>query len=302
MDIASLFPSIEPWFLILLGVCAIALVLGSITDLRTREVPDFLNYGLIFLGLALHCMLSIVYWDPRFAIGSLLGLSICFGIGWLMFYAGQWGGGDSKMLMGLGSILGLPFALEGSFLLSLLLNILFAGAIYGLLWSIGLVVRNRKRFAKAFAILIRHKLHRRMRPLLLSLLMAFFALLFVPLANIALKISFLWALILLPFMYYVFLFVKSVERSSMFILLPISRITEGDWIAKDVIIRGKRICGPKDLGISKKQINALRDYERRGLIGKVLIKQGIPFIPSFLLAFIFTLIWGNPFTLLVGFF
>ncbi|GIU69536.1 MAG: hypothetical protein KatS3mg002_0772 [Candidatus Woesearchaeota archaeon] len=48
----------------------------------------------------------------------------------------------------------------------------------------------------------------------------------------------------------------------------------------------KYITGPKDLGISKEQIELLK----KSKIKKVLVKEGIPFIPAFLIAFILTMI------------
>ncbi len=283
-----------------LGILGIALVIASFTDLKTREVPDMLNYGLVFVGLSLNGFLSIAFSDYHFILNSLLGLVICFAIGWLMFYAGQWGGGDSKMLMGLGSVLGLPLAWGSSFLLALLLNILFAGAIYGLLWSIFLAVKNRKKFRSAFIKITKGKIHSIARILIVLALISVPALYFVRFENSQMLMALLWLILLGPLMYYVWLLVKAVEKSSMLVLQPISKLTEGDWIAKDVFIKGKRITGPKDLGISKAQISLLKKYEKRHLIKKILVKQGIPFIPSFLLALIFTLLWGNPFILLVG--
>jgi len=74
--------------------------------------------------------------------------------------------------------------------------------------------------------------------------------------------------------------------------VDVGKLTEGDWIVKDVKVDGKRICGPKDLGISKKQIRQLLRFRARGKIRKVLIKEGMPFVPSFLMGFIVTLFFG----------
>ena len=297
----ALLPAADPAVsMLLLGICGAALLLASITDLRTREVPDMLNYGLVFFGIVLNASLSVLFWDYNFILGSILGLALCFAIGWAMFYAGQWGGGDSKMLMGLGATLGLPFQFGSSFLLALLLNILFAGAVYGLFWSIFLVFRNRKKFSSAFTRLTSGKYHHAARLIIVALLIAFAAVMLLPFRNSLLKMYMLWLLILGPLMYYVWLLVKAIEKSAMLVLMPVQKVTEGDWIAKDVLIKGKRICGPKDLGISRQQINLLRKFAQRGLIAKVLVKQGIPFIPSFLLALAFTLLWGNPLAIVVG--
>ena len=77
------------------------------------------------------------------------------------------------------------------------------------------------------------------------------------------------------------------------------KLTEGDWIVKDIKINGKYITGPKDLGIAKKQINELVMLYKKGKIRKVLMKIGIPFVPSFFIAFVVTLIYGNLVFLLV---
>ena len=81
-------------------------------------------------------------------------------------------------------------------------------------------------------------------------------------------------------------------------VLP-DKITEGDWIVEDVIVDNKRICGPKDLGIEKEQIKELLRLKSRNKIKTVLVKYGIPFIPSFLLAFLFSWIFDNFFIWLV---
>jgi hypothetical protein len=72
-----------------------------------------------------------------------------------------------------------------------------------------------------------------------------------------------------------------------------TEVTEGDWIAKDIYISNKYISGPKDLGIEKSQLNKLISFYKKGKIKRVLIKVGIPFVPSFLLAYILTLAFGN---------
>ena len=67
----------------------------------------------------------------------------------------------------------------------------------------------------------------------------------------------------------------------------------------DIIVDGEHICGPKDLGIELKQINKLKKLQSHGKINKILIKEGIPFVPSFLAAYITILLFGNWLSLLV---
>ena len=47
-------------FFIVVMVCLAGLVIGAITDIRTREVPDWINYSLIAAGVGFNLIFSIV--------------------------------------------------------------------------------------------------------------------------------------------------------------------------------------------------------------------------------------------------
>src|SRR3989344_9178057 len=72
-----------------------------------------------------------------------------------MYYAKQWGGGDAKLLMGMGAMFGnyegisyLNPVFDLPFILILIINILVAGAIWGIVYSTYLAIKNRKEFIK----------------------------------------------------------------------------------------------------------------------------------------------------------
>ncbi|MBI2657499.1 prepilin peptidase [Candidatus Woesearchaeota archaeon] len=271
----------------------LALFIGSITDFKTREVPDWVNYGLVISGIGINLLFSVIYSDSSFIINSILGLTIFFGIAYIMFYAGQWGGGDSKMLMGIGAMIGIDVGFpKEQFLLGFLVNALFIGALYGLLWSIFLALKNRQKFSGNFKKILAGKNVAKAKKLLL----AFLAILLVALlfANHYVRISLLSFGLLAITSLYLWIFVKAIEKTSMYKLVEPGKLTEGDWIAKDVFVGKKYICGPKDLGIEKKQIRQLIEFYKKRKVGKILIKEGIPFVPSFFLAFIVTFVLGNP--------
>ena len=277
----------------------IALFIGSITDLRTREVPDWVNYGLIFSGLGLNLLFSIIYSSSYFIINSIIGLAIFFGIAYIMFYAGQWGGGDSKILMGFGAMIGIDVGFKmPQFLLGFFINALFAGAIYGLLWSIYLAVKNRKKFRKELNKALSDKNVVKAKKFMLAILVLLLAALFFA-KLYYLKIFVLSLALILLTTFYLWIFVKAIEKSSMYKFVEPSKLTEGDWIVNDVFVNKKYICGPKDLGIDKKQIKQLVDFYKKRKIKKILVKEGIPFVPSFLVAFVITFIFGNPLMLLL---
>lgn len=271
-----------------------ALLAGSITDLKTREVPDWLNYGLIISGIGVNLLFSVIYSDPSFMVNSIIGLSVFFGIAYIMFYAGQWGGGDSKMLMGLGSMIGIDAQFKASqFLFGFFINALFIGAIYGLLWSILLIFKNKKKFLKESNKIIMNKKMIKAKKIILALTALMLISLFL------IKLSYVRILILsLAFIalstFYLWIFVRAIEKSSMYRLVEPSKLTEGDWIVKDVIVGKEYICGPNDLGIEKSQIRKLVRLYKQGKVRKILIKEGIPFVPGFLIAFVVTFMFGNP--------
>jgi len=273
------------FFLITLAV----LVVGSYTDFKTREVPDWVNYGLIFTGVGLHAILSAVSYSWMPLLSSGIGLGIGIGVAFAMYYLGQWGGGDAKMMMGLGAMIG--FDLSGMFFLSFLINVFFLGAVYGLCYGAVLAVRNRKAFGKTFDR-IRNKIPVFFRRLILAVIFLVFiiAIIIFVLNRLNLFLIYIFSLVLILIaLYYLYLFAKSVERCCMLKYVNPSKLTEGDWIVKDFRHKGKYICGPKDLGISKKQIKMLKRLNVR----KILVKDGIPFVPSFLIAFVFSYFFGN---------
>ena len=287
-----LAPYLVPYVFIY-SISFIALFVGSITDLKTREVPDWLNYGLIISGIAFNLLFSIIYSAPSFIINSTVGLLIFFGIACLMFYAGQWGGGDSKMLMGLGAAIGLDASFKSQqFLLAFLVNSLLIGAIYGLFWSLLLVFKDKKKFWKEFSKLLLNKKIAQAKRIIMALLVLFIvAFFFIKIFYLRLLILSLAFLILTTF--YLWVFVKAIEKSCMYKLVEPQKLTEGDWIVKNIFVGGKYITGPKDLGISKSKIRKLADFYNKGKVRKILIKEGIPFVPSFLVAFVITFIFGN---------
>ncbi len=289
--------------MLIIIICLIALIVGMITYFKTREVPDWLNFSLIFSGIGINLIATIMYSNWSFIINSLAGLAFGVVIALIMFYGGQWGGGDSKMIMGLGALLGLNISkfqllpIFNSFFVSFFVNMLLIGSIYGLIWISVLAVKNRKKIVKKFKELRHERIFVRIRWVFLFLLLTIIVIMFLDLG--LMKFYLIGFILAAFFIAYLWNFVKAVEEISMIKKVNVEELTEGDWIVKDIIVNKKRICGPKDLGISRKQIKALLKLKQNGKIKKITIKEGIPFIPSFLLAFIVTIILGNLLTLIL---
>src|SRR3989344_151340 len=91
---------------LLFGVAFIWLIASSIVDIQKREAPDWLSYSLIVFGLGSRLIYSLILKDYMIVLFGLLGLLAAFIFAMLMYYTKQWGGGDAKLLMGLGAVIG----------------------------------------------------------------------------------------------------------------------------------------------------------------------------------------------------
>jgi len=279
--------------IVLTAVIIIALVIASYTDIKTREVPDWLNYGLIISGLGINLIYSIITSNWQFFIYSASGALIFLILAYIMFYTAQWGGGDSKMLIGLGALIGFDFSYTGM-LVTFVINILLVGAVYGLIWSLILVIFNFRKFSTEAKRLLKNKFIITFRRILFIILILSSVFIIIT-KDFFLGIMFVSLLTIIFFTFYIWIFVKAVENACMLKYVTPEQLTEGDWIAKEIRVDNKYICGPKDLGIEKKQIEKLVKFKEEKKIEKVLIKTGLPFIPSFLIAYIVTLLFGNMF-------
>lgn len=429
-------------FYIIVMLALIALVVGSITDIKKREVADWVNYGLIAAGFGINLLYSIIKWDFSFIINSVLGFSLFWIFALVMFYSGQWGGGDSKMLMGLGAIFGINYEffkmiyfnimnlfvdkysiifVEIPFAMNLVINILMVGAVYGLIWSFVMVFMNFNKFIKEAKKILSIKKVRKMQKYFIVIALVLIVVSYFGL-GFPYRIIIPLLILLLLLLFYLWIFIKATENSCMLKYVEPMKLTEGDWIARDIIINKKRViakksltekyinlisthykkferillvkrkflklfefrikvriksirfddilleplkelkisknkvvghlllskidtylrkntlfnvkvkrryfflkfiqymtpkklrigdvlledikignylAGPQDLGIEKNQIEVLKTLYKQKKINKILIKEGIPFVPSFLIAFVLTLWVGNLVLLLV---
>jgi len=282
---------------LLITLAVFLCLLGSLTDIKTREVPDWLNYAGIVIGIGIHAIGAVMLWNGWLLAESLLGFGFAFGIGALMYYTGQWGGGDSKVLMAVGALLGFRPALDSLFV-SFLFWAMITGALYGLLWSVVLMINNWSQYVTAFTQVINTPCKRFVRKCMYAFLLT--GIVSIPLVDDAvLQLLLLLVLFGIPLYALIFASMKAVEHACMIKTVKPNTITEGDWIAQDVIVDGNYITGPKELGITKEQLALLQKLARKNKIKHVVIKVGIPFVPSFLLGLVAALLWGNPLVFLL---
>ncbi len=254
------------------------LLIASYTDLRKREVPDWISYGFVFAALGIRLLYSIYNKQADFFIFGLMGFLAMFLLASLLYYAKQWGGGDAKILMGLGAVFGLNISDHLSYLVFgiFFALLIFIGSIYGIIFSIYLALKNKFKFEKAF------KSHLNGFKSLVWFAGIFFAVGILSLIKYS-ELTFLLFAVSTTFFVGIFSFilVKSVEDSCLFQKVKASQLSEGDWVAETIRLNGKIIIKKDNLGITNEQINKLKHYKKL-----ILIKNGMPFIPAFLLAYL----------------
>lgn len=100
-------------FLWIYSLVAVAgLLVASYTDLKERIVPNKLNYSLLFLGLVLHAVESVVSSSLQPIIDSFSGALLAFLLAFVFYKIGGWAGGDVKLLAALGALLPFPVLLS----------------------------------------------------------------------------------------------------------------------------------------------------------------------------------------------
>jgi len=271
--------------LVFLIIVLIYLILASVYDIKTREVPDFLSYSLLAIALFFALSKSIYFHTFSFIIQSLFGILIFIILSFFLYYTRQWGGGDAKLLIALGA----SFPVYPGFLLNyfspnlsmpfliiFLINLAVFGSLYSVLYAIIIVARQKnslKSFNKKYLIFLYFSL-------------ALFLISFSLQKTFSLLLIATALVILYPFLFH---FIKIFEKNFMFKTLPLSKITEGDWLSENIYKNKKLILSKNSPGLTLKDIKKLKALK----IKQVKIKYGMPFIPSFLIAFIISLIFGS---------
>ncbi len=259
------------------------IIFASIQDIKSREVANWISFSLIIFALGFRFFYSLFSSDFNFFYQGIFGLGIFFLIGNLLYYSRLFAGGDAKLMIALGAVL--PFS--NNFLINIkifvffLLLFLFIGAVYGLIIALVLSIRNFKRFKKDF--IKRLKDGRRGICLIMALGLLLMILGFFE------SLLFIVGVLLFVFPY-LYTYAKAVDNACMVREVKVRNLTEGDWLYKPIKI-GKKLIIPSWEGLSKKDILAISKKYK-----KVQIKQGIAFVPVFLIALlVFFYLWATGF-------
>lgn len=267
---------------VFLSVLALVwLVLASLQDLKKREVENWLSFSLIAFSSAYVVFNSILTQNLSYFLFNLLGLGVFVSLGFLFYYARVFAGGDAKLIMGLGIVLTSSLTLKGNFTsyLAFIFFLLISASVYGLAYSLAISLKNRKKF-----FIELKKNYSANKKLLLAFFLASLASLAIPLV-LRETLLYFYPLILILFPLLI-IYGKSVE-ACLILPTPYQKVTLGDWLYQKIRL-GNKTISPHWEGLNESQLALIKKFKKT-----VLIKNGIPFVPVFLLAFILFLTLGN---------
>lgn len=265
---------------ILLIIIIIWTTFACVVDIKKREVPNWISYSLLSIVMISKILLSIYSSNFTLLLLSLIGFFVFLLLGLAFYYGGVFGGGDVKLLMALG-----PFTCPGPsfavnkfhvpFLLSFLFNLFLIGSLYGIIFSLGLALKNKRKF------LVFYKKEKKTK--IFYFLVALLIFIVALISKFYSFIFFALFLILLP---YLFSFIKAAEKL-MIKEKSWKELSEGDWLVEKVKIKNK-IIKPSVHGLKKEEIELIKKAKK-----KVLIKDGIPFVPVILVALLLSVFFGS---------
>jgi prepilin signal peptidase PulO-like enzyme (type II secretory pathway) len=228
-------------------------------------------------GNAIISLLSNSIWP---IIYSAIGAGVFFAIGYSLYRAGVWGGGDAKLLPAIGALVATASSIAiWPFLISFWLNLLILGAAFGILGMLFLFIKHRTKTIHEFKSLIK-----RFR-------LPFYAILF---AGVLFGISttfirtavFGFILAILGLLLFV---LKATEKAALHKTISPNNLVEGDWLLDEIKIDNYHYK-PKKIGIEKADITKLIELEKAGKLKDVKVKDGIPYVPAFFAALIVSIL------------
>ena len=268
---------------LLAGIAFLWLGVATIQDIRKREVYNWLNFSLVIIALAVRAGAAVLSLSPGYILWGIAGFGIAFALANIFYYGRIFAGGDAKLLIAMGTVFATnPLFLQTQFFsgfeipffATFVVNMLFAGSAYGICYSIALAFRNWKEFNVRYIEM--KKKHKKILVGCLAAAAAMAGIFFLTKER-----GFILSCIAFCAFPYFLMFVRAVERAGLIQTVPARKLTEGDWLFKEVRA-GKARIKPSWEGLTKEDITKIQ----RAGIKSVVVKAGIPFVPVFLIALI----------------
>ncbi|MBM3309275.1 MAG: hypothetical protein FJY77_03385 [Candidatus Altiarchaeales archaeon] len=278
---------------IVIATALLFLLLASIQDLKKGEISDKISIGFTITIMLLAISLAIYAKNTNPVSNAItIGFSY-FIIAYVLFKLGQWGGGDVKILLGLGCTLGLLNSLNYTwntpitpYHTAYFLNMGILAMPYALIYMLILSCKKPEVYAEFRKKTVQKKT--------LFMLLTSVAL---PLAlYLATKFTLFIAFsAILPIFTLASLYLKTSEEILLTQVILVSELKEGDALAEDLKYEGKKIISKRDIeGLNQQQLKLIKKLSSENKIpSSIKIKWGVKFMPIITIAFLITLYAGD---------
>ncbi len=135
----------------LFSLALIWILYATVSDLRSRDIPNWLNFSLIIFALGFRFFYSLFDLnDFSFFYQGLIGVGMFLILGNIFYYCKVFAGGDSKLMISLGAVLPIfPSFIQNIQVFLLFLFLFFVvGSIYGIFGSVYISIKRLKEFRK----------------------------------------------------------------------------------------------------------------------------------------------------------
>lgn len=229
----------------------VILIYASYVDIKNKEIPDWISYVTAIISI-----ISLIYFPSSLflkdrLLAAIVVAAIVFIVSYLMYIAGLWGGGDTKLF----TALSIYLSNYGYFAIALFFFIMAVSAII---------------YNNAVSLLFLPKLmkKRKINPVVIG---------FSLIAIIACLMMKFWIPSLIALFIFDYYYLKLVEKHIMIIHKRTNELVEGDWLVSEIKGVPKR-----NIGLTIEDIEKIKAKR----IDHVLVKDGFAFIPVIAIAFI----------------
>jgi Flp pilus assembly protein protease CpaA len=267
-------------------------ILAGIIDLKTTEIPDEIPYVMAGIGIIGNLVKSyLIGTYTPILLSFLVGL-LFLGFGFLLYFTGQWGGGDAKLLSAIGFLLPQYPATKSffPFPMSFFFNVFFVGSFYMIGYILLMSFFNRKiwtRFIGDFKASARELVLLNLGIFIFLVLFGIFTVSYLRIVSVSEIIVFGSIVIGLTVgLFTLWRFGKTVEVVGFKREINISELREGDVLNESKLWEG----------LTKEQIKKIKNSGKK----TVVIKEGVRFAPTFALALLVTILLGDIVVWVVG--
>ncbi|MBI4177553.1 MAG: hypothetical protein HY516_04260 [Candidatus Aenigmarchaeota archaeon] len=271
--------------LIVIGILGFAYI--GYKDLKTTEFPDWVPYSMIGAAVLVKLANSLATNDFSMLSASAINGLLLLGIGYILYLAGNWADGDAFALGALGFLFPIETALFKPLYFSplpvmIISNVFMFGGIYMVIYALVLGIRNAWVFGALKKDLAKNST--KLFFLMLAVSVLAFGATYLMAASVGITPS--AALLSIPagfvaysaFLLLLWRYVRIIDQKIFVKKIPASKLRYGD------------------MPVTMKQLRMpdralIRKLRAKG--GYVKIKEGVRFTPVFLIAYLFTLVYGD---------